>query len=148
MRFCFDHARRALMIVTSTVVVIAVAAPAAQAGLLDHRLKPGARGPDVKALQVRIAGWYPTTKQRLFRIDGIYGRQTKKAMRAFEAGYGRPVNGIASRKDLRILNRLQVAMVRPSTSTTVNSFRTVPLHALRARMPTPEPSAEVCRGGE
>jgi uncharacterized protein YcbK (DUF882 family) len=95
------------MIVTSTVVVIAVAAPAAQAGLLDHRLKPGARGPDVKALQVRIAGWYPTTKQRLFRIDGIYGRQTKKAMRAFEAGYGRPVNGIASRKDLRILNRLQ-----------------------------------------
>jgi uncharacterized protein YcbK (DUF882 family) len=61
----------------------------------------------VKALQVRIAGWYPTSKQRLFRIDGIYGRQTKKAVRAFEAGYGRPVNGIASRKDLRILNWLQ-----------------------------------------
>jgi zinc D-Ala-D-Ala carboxypeptidase len=28
-------------------------------------------------------------------------------MKAFEAGYGRPVNGIASRKDLRILNWLQ-----------------------------------------
>jgi len=107
MKFFFDQAWRAMKIVTSTVVLIAVAAPAAHAKHFDHRLKPGARGPDVKALQVRIAGWYPSTKQRLFSIDGIYGRQTKKAMRAFEAGYGRPVNGIASRKDLRILNWLQ-----------------------------------------
>ena len=107
MKFSFDQAKLAMKIVTSTVVVIAVAAPAVQARKFDHRLKPGARGPDVKALQVRIAGWYPTSRQRLFTIDGIYGRQTKKAVRAFEAGYGRTVNGVASRKDLRILNWLQ-----------------------------------------
>ena len=103
----FEKAWRAATILTSAVIAIAVAAPAVKAKPFDHRLRPGARGPDVKALQVRIAGWYPTRKQRTFSIDGIYGRQTKKAVRAFEAGYGRPVNGVASRKDLGILNWLQ-----------------------------------------
>jgi uncharacterized protein YcbK (DUF882 family) len=103
----FEKTWRAATILTSAVMAMAVVVPAVKAKPFDHRLRPGARGPDVKALQVRIAGWYPTRKHRTFSIDGIYGRQTKKAMRAFEAGYGRPMNGVASRKDLRILNWLQ-----------------------------------------
>ena len=103
----FEKAWRAATILTSAAIALAIAAPAVEAKPFDHRLRPGARGSDVKALQVRIAGWYPTRRQRTFSVDGIYGRQTKKAMKAFEAGYGRPVNGVASRKDLRILNWLQ-----------------------------------------
>ena len=88
-------------------VIVVVAAPAVQATELDRRLKPGAQGSDVKALQVRISGWYSTSAQETFKIDGSYAGQTRTAMKAFEAAYGRPVNGIASKLDLRILNNLQ-----------------------------------------
>lgn len=103
----FEKAWRAARIVISTAVIIAVAAPGAQAKGFDRRLKPGTKGPDVGALQVRLAGWYPGNAQETFRIDGSYGGQTRTAMMAFEAGYGRPVNGIASKADLRILTNLQ-----------------------------------------
>ena len=92
--------------VLSVVVACSLMAPAAQARDFTRRVKPGATGRDVRALQVRIAGWHPTRKQT-FAIDGAFGGQTMEALRAFEAAYGRPVNGVASPKDLKILNRLQ-----------------------------------------
>lgn len=104
----FEKAWRAVGIAIGTTVVITVlTAPGAHARQFDRRLKPGAKGSEVRALQVRIAGWYPTNKQERFSIDGSYGGQTSAAMRAFESAYGRPVNGIASKADLQILNRLQ-----------------------------------------
>ena len=103
----FEKVWRAAGIVLSAAVIVAVAAPAVQAKTFDRRLKPGADKSDVRALQVRIAGWYPTKSRRTFTINGSYSRQTKAAMRAFEAAYGRPVNGIASKMDLQILNNLQ-----------------------------------------
>jgi zinc D-Ala-D-Ala carboxypeptidase len=103
----FDKIWRAAGIAFSATVIITVAAPAVQARDFDRRLKPGAENSDVKALQVRIAGWYPTNAQESFAIDGSYSTQTKAAMKAFEAAYGRPVNGIASKMDLQILNNLQ-----------------------------------------
>ena len=99
---------RAVGIVISTALVVSVViAPGAQARQFDRRLKPGAKGSEIRALQVRIAGWYPTNRQETFRIDGSYGDQTRATMKAFEAAYGRPVNGVASKDDLRILNKLQ-----------------------------------------
>jgi zinc D-Ala-D-Ala carboxypeptidase len=90
-----------------TAVIVAVAAPAVQATEFDRGLKPGAKGSDVRALQVRISGWFPTKGQETFTIDGSYAGQTRSAMKAFEAAYGRPVNGIASKEDLQILDNLQ-----------------------------------------
>jgi zinc D-Ala-D-Ala carboxypeptidase len=103
----FGEVWRAARIALCTAVIVAVAAPAVQAREFDRRLSPGSEVSDVKALQVRIAGWYPTHSQEIFAIDGSYSGQTKAAMKAFEAAYGRPVNGIASRMDLQILNNLQ-----------------------------------------
>jgi peptidoglycan hydrolase-like protein with peptidoglycan-binding domain len=102
-----DEIWRAAGIALSATVLITVAAPAVQAKDFDRRLKPGAENSDVKALQVRIAGWYPTNAQESFAINGTYSTQTKAAMKAFEAAYGRPVNGIASKMDLQILNNLE-----------------------------------------
>ncbi len=99
---------RAVGIAISTAVVVTVvAAPGAQARQFDRRLKPGTKGSEVRALQLRIAGWFPTGRQEAFRIDGSYGGQTKAAMKAFESAYRRPVNGVASKQDLQILNNLQ-----------------------------------------
>jgi zinc D-Ala-D-Ala carboxypeptidase len=104
----FEKVWRAVGIAIMTAVVITVvAAPGAQARQFDRRLKPGAKGSEVRALQVRIAGWFPTNRQETFKIDGSYGSQTRAAMRALETAYGRPVNGIASKQDLQILNKLQ-----------------------------------------
>jgi len=103
----FEQVWRAARIVLSAAVIVALAAPAVQAKTFDRRLKPGADESDVRALQVRIAGWYTTKSKETFTIDGSYAGQTKAAMKAFEAAYGRPVNGIASKMDLQILNNLQ-----------------------------------------
>lgn len=106
--------------VASVAVVIGMAiAPAAHAYEFKTKMKPGRTGPDVKALQVRIAGWYPSRKQHTFAIDGAYGTQTTGAMRAFEAAYGRPVNGAASMKDLQVLMNLE----SPDHSTKHFDFR-------------------------
>jgi zinc D-Ala-D-Ala carboxypeptidase len=103
-----DRTRRAVgTAIAGAIVLSLVAAPGAHAKTFDRRIKPGAAGSQVTKLQVRVAGWYPNREQRTFSIDGRYGSQTKEAMKAFEAAYGRPVNGIASRMDLEILNRLQ-----------------------------------------
>jgi len=103
----FVRIRRAAGIAICTAVVLGLAAPAVQAKQFDRRLKPGMKSQDVKALQFRIAGWHPTGAKETFTMDGSYGAQTKEAMEAFEAAYGRPVNGVASLKDLVILNKLQ-----------------------------------------
>ena len=89
------------------VVVGLALAPAAHAYEFKTRLRPGRTGKDVRALQVRVAGWYPSRDQRTFAIDGDYRRQTTDAVRAFEAAYGRPVNGVASKMDLQILMNLE-----------------------------------------
>jgi zinc D-Ala-D-Ala carboxypeptidase len=103
-----DRIRRAVgTAVAGAIVLSLVAAPVAHAKPFDRHIRPGATGPQVKKLQVRVAGWFPNRDQRTFVIDGEYGAQTEVAMKAFEAAYGRPVNGAASRRDLEILNKLQ-----------------------------------------
>jgi zinc D-Ala-D-Ala carboxypeptidase len=74
----------------------------------DRRLRPGKRGRDVKALQVRVSGWFGNRNKTRFVIDGVYGRQTARAVRRFEESQGFPnANGRASWKTFRTLNWLQ-----------------------------------------
>jgi zinc D-Ala-D-Ala carboxypeptidase len=72
-------------------------------------LRPGDRGRDVKALQVRIAGWYPKADRTLFRIDGIFGDATALAVRRFKRHYGIPVSNSAGGRVYRKLARLEDA---------------------------------------
>lgn len=93
-----------------TVMVAAMigfgAGPAA-AYTFTRTLKAGDKGPDVKALQVRIAGWYPQKGQEQMGIDGTYGASTEAAVRAFQAFYGLDPDGVAGPTTFIVLDGLE-----------------------------------------
>ena len=62
-------------------------------------LKAGAKGEEVHALQQALAsiGIDPG------RIDGVYGPQTEKAVRAFQKSVDLPADGVAGEKTLLLL---------------------------------------------
>jgi peptidoglycan hydrolase-like protein with peptidoglycan-binding domain len=70
-------------------------------------LGPGDEGKDVKLLQIRVAGWFPSRKQVPFKIDGVYGRQTAVAIRAFRRKHGLPASRRANEKVLELFEGLQ-----------------------------------------
>jgi zinc D-Ala-D-Ala carboxypeptidase len=98
--------RVAGIFVIAALLLQALVSPAA-AYNWNRRLRRGKQGKDVKALQVRVAGYFPERKEK-FHIDGEFGRQTAKAVRRFERrnGIDNP-NGAAGRKTFRKLNWLQ-----------------------------------------
>ena len=93
--------------VAAVAVVLGLAVVPAHAYEFKERVRPEQTEKNVKALQVRVAGWYPSRKQQTFVMDGAYGAKTTEAVRAFEAAYGQPVNGVASKKDLQIIMSLE-----------------------------------------
>ena len=82
-------------------------APSGKAFEFQRPLRLGDTGPDVRALQLRVAGWFPPRKQIRFQIDGTYGAQTARAVRAFRRGYGLRPSRRAGRKALSVLEGLQ-----------------------------------------
>lgn len=105
-----SRAYRSLVIAIGVLLLLGmVASSAAAYPFHGRKLKPGMSGRAVRALQVRVAGWYPTNAQKRFYIDGAYGDQTKAAVKAFQAHYGMKRTGIAYRRVLRELNRLEDA---------------------------------------
>ncbi len=81
--------------------------PSAGAYGFEKRLKAGDSGSDVKALQIRIAGWFPADDRTLFVIDGDYGPQTEAAVAAFRKFHGLTPNGKASLKVLSLIEELE-----------------------------------------
>ena len=102
-----DRRGRAALVLGITTALVAALGPQVHAFEFERRLAPGSRGKDVRQLQVRIAGWFPKRNQTRFRINGKYSFQTKRAMKAFEAAQGRPVNGVASKPDLAVIMGLE-----------------------------------------
>ncbi|HEX2293800.1 MAG TPA: M15 family metallopeptidase [Actinomycetota bacterium] len=100
-----SHFGRAVVAVVA-VVVIAPAAPAL-AYDFDGPLKRGAEGADVRALQTRIAGWFPRADQTPMGIDGVFGRKTARAVKAFQRFHGMEVDGVAGPAVLEKLNALE-----------------------------------------
>lgn len=86
---------------------LALAPSGALAYDFERTLRPGMKGSDVRALQLRIAGWYPGDNKVTFSIDGAFGPQTSEAINKFETHYGLNVNGQASEGDFEVLNSLQ-----------------------------------------
>jgi zinc D-Ala-D-Ala carboxypeptidase len=102
---------RSFVRVAGTVVIAALLLQAlatpASAYEWDRKLKRGRKGKDVRALQVRVAGWYRGEKKTRFFIDGEYGRQTARAVRRFERRYRFEYpNGVATRTTFKKLNWL------------------------------------------
>lgn len=87
-------ARRVLVVVAAVAALVALASPAL-AYDFDRPLKRGDEGPDVRALQTRVAGWFPRDDQTPMGIDGAFGRKTARAVKAFQRFYGMEVDGVA-----------------------------------------------------
>ncbi|HEX2196515.1 MAG TPA: M15 family metallopeptidase [Actinomycetota bacterium] len=98
--------RGAVVAATVLTSVVAAAAPAS-AYEFSRALKRGAEGPDVRALQTRVAGWFPRDDQTVMGIDGVFGRKTARAVKAFERFHDMKVDGIAGRSVFEALNELE-----------------------------------------
>ncbi|HEX2236076.1 MAG TPA: D-Ala-D-Ala carboxypeptidase family metallohydrolase [Actinomycetota bacterium] len=96
----------ALSLLVGGALVLSAAAPGA-AEAAPRALRPGDSGPAVRRLQVRVAGWYPKSNRRVhFPLDGVYGRQTRAAVAAFQSRYGIAADGVAGRATMRVIARL------------------------------------------
>ena len=93
-------------VVCALVVQIFAASPALAYEWPDL-LQAGDKSRAVKALQVRLAGWYPDKSQTLFAIDGVFSEQTEVALEAFQTHYGLVPDGIAGPATFKALNTLE-----------------------------------------
>lgn len=98
--------RRAAVILAAAAV-LALAATPASAYEFERPLEQGHEGPDVSALQTRVAGWFPRDDQTAMGIDGVFGRKTVRAVKAFERFHGLKVDGVAGAEVFSALNSLE-----------------------------------------
>ena len=93
--------------VAVAVAMVVLTASGAAAYPWPKLLHEGMTGREVKALQVRIAGWYQDAEQNLFEIDGVFDADTKLALERFQEHYGLNVDGIAGPKTFEALDALE-----------------------------------------
>lgn len=86
--------RRAALVATLAACSVLVA-PAAGAYEFSRSLERGDEGPDVRALQMRVAGWFPRDDQTAMGIDGVFGRKTARAVKAFQRSRKMTADGVA-----------------------------------------------------
>jgi zinc D-Ala-D-Ala carboxypeptidase len=84
-----------------------MAAGPASAFPFTRSLQQGDTGRDVKSLEVRVAGWYPSQRQRSLKIDGKFTARTTVAVTAFQSFYGLASDGIAGPATFAALSNLQ-----------------------------------------
>ncbi|MDQ3983004.1 MAG: D-Ala-D-Ala carboxypeptidase family metallohydrolase [Actinomycetota bacterium] len=101
------HIQRLSAAVACATVCLLAVAPAASAYDFTTPLKRGDEGPDVRALQTRIAGWFPRDDQTEMGIDGVFGRKTARAVKAFRRFRKMDVNGVADDAVFEALNKLE-----------------------------------------
>ncbi|MGH2735679.1 MAG: D-Ala-D-Ala carboxypeptidase family metallohydrolase [Actinomycetota bacterium] len=88
-------------------ILVCLPASSALAYDFDRTLSRGARGRDVRALEIRVAGWYPRAAKRRLHVNRRFGRRTTRAVKAYQRHYGLAVDGIAGPQTFRSLRRLQ-----------------------------------------
>src|SRR3954452_4589736 len=89
------------------------AAGAAQASTVDHALRSGARGSSVDAVQ-RALG---------LSADGVFGPQTRRAVRAFQRAHGLAVDGIVGPQTRAALGLGAAAGARSGSGATTRAAR-------------------------
>ena len=98
---------RALVALVLGFLLVAAIPDFAGAYEFTRPLAPEDSGADVRALNVRIAGWYPNHKQGRLPINKMYGGRTAMAVSAFEAFHDLPVDGVAGPEVFDLLNTLE-----------------------------------------
>ena len=71
--------RRVVGLLVFSLLMQVLASTTALAYDFDRTLREGSRGRDVRALQIRIAGWFPAGDQNLFDVDGSFDADTKSS---------------------------------------------------------------------
>lgn len=99
--------RRLSTVLAVAVAAVLVGAPSAAAYPWPELLQEGDTGREVKALQVRIAGWFPDAAQTLFEIDGVFDADTKLALERFQEHYELKMDGVAGPKTFEALDALE-----------------------------------------
>lgn len=99
--------RRLIWVVAALFAAQIVAAAPAMAYTFTRTLQAGDKGPDVKVLQIRIAGWYGKADQSALALDGSYGAATVDAVKAFQAFYGLDPDGVAGPSTFAIIDGLE-----------------------------------------
>ena len=97
---------RTFLVAVLTLGLQAALALDAHAYDFDRKLRKGSRGRDVKALEIRVAGWYSRGNKTRLVVDRKFGRKTVRAVKRFRDHYGLRVRGSAGRAVFRILDRL------------------------------------------
>ena len=102
-----NHTLRRALAVAGAALALSAVAPPALAYDFERPLRRGDEGPDVRALQTRIAGWYPRDDQTPMGIDGAFGRKTARAVKAFQRFHQMTVDGVAGDRIFDELNELE-----------------------------------------
>ncbi|MBA2312742.1 MAG: peptidoglycan-binding protein [Actinobacteria bacterium] len=97
----------ALCVLATSLALSVVGAPPAAAYPFRRTLSSGSRGPDVRALQVRVSGWFSKANQTRLSLNGRFGARTVRAVSAFQRHYGLTVDGVAGASTFSALASLQ-----------------------------------------
>lgn len=98
---------RRVSILALPVILLCLHSGPAVAYPFTKALGPHSRGRDVRALEMRIAGWFPAHSQRRLLVDRNFGERTTKAVKTFQRHYGLAVDGIAGPQTFQTLARLE-----------------------------------------
>jgi zinc D-Ala-D-Ala carboxypeptidase len=71
-----------------------------------RNLQLGDTGKDVTALEVRMAGWYPSQNNTSLKIDKKFTSRTEIAVKRFQSFYGLTADGVAGHDTYAVLARL------------------------------------------
>lgn len=98
---------RTWVLLMCLAVALACFPSIALAGKFARPLNRRDRGADVKALEIRVAGWFSHHNQTQLPVNHYFGHRTSVAVRHFKNHYGLKSNGVAGRDVFEVFRRLQ-----------------------------------------
>lgn len=98
---------RSRVAILGLVLALAVPMPSARGYEFRRVLRKGSHGGDVRALEIRVGGWFPSARRKRLRIDRFFGARTVRAVKHFQRHYGLTVDGIAGPQTFRKIASLE-----------------------------------------
>jgi zinc D-Ala-D-Ala carboxypeptidase len=95
------------LLLSCLIALQLITALTANAYPFRRNLQLGDTGKDVRALEVRMAGWYPSRDHTSLRIDRRFTYRTEVAVKRFQSFYGLSSDGIAGKETYARLAKLQ-----------------------------------------
>jgi zinc D-Ala-D-Ala carboxypeptidase len=100
------HTRAFVVVLGCLIAVQFLTALSADAYPFKRDLQVGDTGKDVTALEVRMAGWYPSRNNTSLKIDRKFTHRTEVAVKRFQSFYGLTSDGIAGKRTYAVLAKL------------------------------------------